>query len=177
MRSVRKDYLEPYVFDDIITKMISPDIFDEIADIALRCNSQDTSSLDELNEQLRQVDEYIDNLVTAMQMGMLTKSTKKRLDELEAEKEEIEVAIISEKIKEDRISKKDIISWLMKMKSIDLSEDANKRHFVDKYMSHIIVNDYELLVYFKLRENATNSNITDSIISDCYRLGEPEKIP
>ncbi len=177
MRSVRKDYLEPYVFDDIITKMISPDIFDEIADTALRCNSQDTSSIDELNEQLRQVDEYIDNLVTAMQMGMLTKSTKKRLDELEAQKEEIELAIISEKIKEDRISRKDIMSWLMKMKSIDLSEDANKRHFVDKYMSHLIVKDNELLVYFKLRDNATNSNISDGIISDCYRLGEPEKIP
>ena len=63
----------------------------------------------------------------------------------------------------------------MKMKSIDLSEDANKRHFVDKYMSHIIVNDNELLVYFKLRDNATNSNIMDSIISDCYRVGGQEK--
>ena len=128
-KSLRKDYLEPYVFDSIIDKKLTPDIFDDVADIALRCNARDTSTVDELNEQLRQVEEYIDNLVTAMQMGMLTKSTKTRLDDLETQKEQIELSILSEKAKKDSITRKDIISWLTKMKSVDLSVAGNKRTF------------------------------------------------
>ncbi len=157
--------------------MITPGIFDEIADISLNCNSCDTSSVDELSEQLRQVEEYIDNLVTAMQMGMLTKSTKTRLDELEKQKEQIELSILQEKMKKDRVSKKDIISWLTKMKSVDLSVDVNKRHFVDKYINSVITMDDKLIIYFNLRENATIPNIMGIKCSDVYGLGEPRKIP
>ena len=89
----------------------------------------------------------------------------------EAQKEQIELAILQEKVKEDRISKKDIISWLTKMKSVDLSVDVNKRHFVDKYISHIVMDGNRLLIYFKLREDATKC----SKISESCRLGEPPK--
>ena len=41
-------------------------------------------------QQLREVDTAIQNLLNAIQQGILTKSTKGRLEELEAAKEELE---------------------------------------------------------------------------------------
>ena len=108
-----------------------------------------------------------------MQMGMLTKSTKTRLDDLETQKEQIELSILSEKAKKDSITRKDIISWLKKMKSVDLSVDVKKRHFVDKYINSVITMDDKLIIYFNLRENATIPNIMEIKCSDVYGLGEP----
>ncbi len=44
-------------------------------------------------QQLREADTAIQNLLNAIQQGILTKSTKTRLEELEAAKEELETKI------------------------------------------------------------------------------------
>ena len=49
-----------------------------------------------LEARLKETTESIDNLLKAIQMGVITKSTKERLEELEAEKNEIESKIALE---------------------------------------------------------------------------------
>ena len=51
-----------------------------------------------LTEQLKETQRGIDNLLNAIQQGIFTKSTKGRLEELEAAKEELEIKIANEKI-------------------------------------------------------------------------------
>ena len=78
-------------------------------------------------------------------------------------------------MKKDQVSKKDIISWFTKMKSVDLSVAVNKRHFVDKYINCIILTDDKITIYFNLRNNAIKPDISGRIISDTFRIGEPRK--
>ena len=79
-------------------------------------------------------------------------------------------------MKKDQVSKKDIISWLTKMKSVDLSIAVNKRNFVDKYINCIVLIDDKITIYFNLRDNAIKPDISGRIISETYRVGDP-KIP
>ena len=53
-------------------------------------------------QQLREADTAIQNLLNAIQQGILTKSTKGRLEELEATKEELETRIACEKLASPR---------------------------------------------------------------------------
>lgn len=56
----------------------------------------ESSALPILRKQLDEIEKGIDNLVNAIQAGILTASTKQRLEQLEAEKSEISVQILKE---------------------------------------------------------------------------------
>lgn len=57
-------------------------------------------------QQLRETDIAIQNLLNAIQQGILTKSTKSRLEELEAAKEELETKIDCEKLTKPSLRRK-----------------------------------------------------------------------
>jgi hypothetical protein len=50
-----------------------------------------------LESQLKQTKKEIENLMKAIMAGVVTKTTKAKLEQLEAEQETLEVAIIKEK--------------------------------------------------------------------------------
>lgn len=78
-----------------------------------------------------------------MQMGMLIKSTKQRLDELEARKEQLEADILKEEINGRKLTRGQVVEWLKKMKSLDLADNANKRIMVDTFINSIYLYDDE----------------------------------
>lgn len=55
-------------------------------------------------QQLQEANTGIQNMLNAIQQGILTKSTKSRLEELEAVKEDLEVRIASEKLSRPKLS-------------------------------------------------------------------------
>lgn len=69
-----------------------------IAAMLLDMQERENTNLPLLTEQLKETQRGIDNLLNAIQQGIFTKSTKGRLEELEAAKEELEIKIANEKI-------------------------------------------------------------------------------
>lgn len=78
--------------------MFTADMVSDIADSVMRLQQKENTAVPLLQKQLDEVEKGIENMVNAMQMGMLTKSTKKRLDELEEQKERLEADILREGI-------------------------------------------------------------------------------
>ena len=60
-----------------------------IAAMLLDMQERENTNLPLLTEQLKETQRGIDNLLNAIQQGIFTKSTKGRLEELEAAKEEL----------------------------------------------------------------------------------------
>jgi hypothetical protein len=56
----------------------------------------------------------IENMLRAIQLGVLTKSTKTRLEELEAAKERLELEIAEEKIGKPLLTHKFVHSWVQR---------------------------------------------------------------
>ena len=126
-----------------------------------------------LQKELVEVEKGIDNLVTAMQMGMPTKSTKKRLDEPEAQKELIESNIIKQEIQQNVITRKQVIIWLQNMKRLDLASDDSKRKLVDTFVNSVYLYDDRAVISFTCREGASTIALPSGDCSACMRLGEP----
>ncbi|MCD7847656.1 MAG: recombinase family protein, partial [Oscillospiraceae bacterium] len=98
---------------DATMKMVMDDSTIE-ANVSMLMNLQDRDNvnLPLYEQQLRETVASIQNILNAIQQGILTKSTKLRLEELEATKEELEIKIANEKISKPRISKEFMTFWL-----------------------------------------------------------------
>ncbi len=175
-KSIRKDYIEEIVLHDVFNKMFSADMISDIADSVMRLQKKENTAVPLLKKELAEVEKGIDNLITAMQMGMLTKSTKKRLDELEVQKEQIELNIIKQEIQQNAITREQVIIWLQNMKQIDLASDDSKRKMVDTFVNSVYLYDDRVVISFNCREGASKIALPNGGVSDCVLLGEPNWI-
>ena len=71
-------------------------VVDDVAALVVQAQDRENTDLPALQNQLAQTERAIENLLNAIQHGIFTASTKQRLDELEAAKEELTVRILQE---------------------------------------------------------------------------------
>lgn len=101
--SVRKEFLEEFVIDIIVKELSKPQVMDMLVKGILRVQeNQDTNSelIKNLMLEKARVEKSLDNLVSAIERGVVSKITSKRLKELEERQEQLEMQIMLEKNKE-----------------------------------------------------------------------------
>ena len=113
-------------------------------------------------------------MLNAMQAGILTKSTKARLEELEAQKEKLELDIMKEQLHDETLTRDQVVLWLKTLKTLDLTNDDNKRILVDTFINSIIVYDNKLAVSFNFRDGAGDIPLLRVGCSDGDGLGAPQ---
>ncbi len=64
-----------------------------------------------MQAELKEVKRRIDNLVAAIEQGILTPSTKSRMEELEQQREALETSILQEQIETPPITREQILFW------------------------------------------------------------------
>ena len=85
-----------------VQKVLTDENIDRIATKTMEIiekESADTSYLDGLQNELKDIKKKIKNFITAIEQGIITPSTKERMDELELEKNELEGKIAREEMK------------------------------------------------------------------------------
>ena len=115
-KNIRKEDLENLVID-VTVEMFQQDnnlelIADEIMKI-YESKQKEQSVLNLLTSELQETQRSIENLLTAIQQGIITSSTKTRLEELEMKADELKLQISKEQSKlENRISRELIMQYL-----------------------------------------------------------------
>ena len=74
-------------------------------------------------------------------MGIITNSTKERLDELEAEKKKLELAIAEETLEHPDVPKEYFEHWLRHFRSGDVDDPEYRKLLVDIFVNAIYVTD------------------------------------
>lgn len=175
-KSVRKEIIEDLVLNEVMNTMFTDEMISEIADKVIALRERENTAIPLLNERLSEVNQRIDNLINAMEMGIVTKSTKAHLDELESQRGRIESDILKEQIQRDVLSREQIEFWLRSMKNLDLTNDDNKRRLVDTFVNSVyLYDDNKAVVSFNCREGASTLVIPAGECSACARLGEPNR--
>ena len=97
---IPKEFLEEFVSNVIIEKLIDTQNIDTIiAEIMRRQNLNENSNLKMLSNEKSRIDRALDNLVTAIENGITSNTTNKRLHDLEKQQEEIERQMLIERSK------------------------------------------------------------------------------
>ena len=141
-----------------------------MADQLLDLFEEDNVVLPALEAQLKDVQKSIANLIKAVEQGLVTRSTKARLEELEAEEETLKESIFIEQNKVPRLSKEQILCVLERFRSLDLSIERNSERLVDALVKCIVLYDDKLIITVTFRDEPIVI-MTSEEVADVARLG------
>ena len=140
----KKDWIEEVVVRFTVQKVLTDENIERIAIKAMEIiekESADTTYLQGLQDQLKEVSKKIKNIMTAIEQGIITSTTKDRLMELEEEKNNIESQIAREEMKKPLLTKERIMFWLHSFKSGDIDNVEYRRRVIDTLVNSVYVYD------------------------------------
>ena len=117
---------------------------EKIADKAMELIEKDyadTSYLSGLKANLSETEKRINNLMKAIEQGIITETTKARLEELENDRRTITAEIAAEELKKPLLTRDHILFWLNSFKSGSIDDENYKRRIVDTLVNSIYVYD------------------------------------
>ena len=97
-KTVKKEWIENLVIEQIQKVIFNDELVNRLADAIIDLQSKENTALPLLHKQFAEVQKSIDNMLSAIEQGILTASTKERLEALEERKNELSVQIIKEEM-------------------------------------------------------------------------------
>lgn len=135
--------------------------------------SADTTYLDGLRSELKEVQRKIKNLVSAIEQGIISSTTKERLDELEQEKLNIEGLIAREEMKKPLLNENRIKYWLSSFKSGNVDDEEYQRRVIDTLVNSVYVYDEDGGKRIVFTFNLSGNNTSTLTSSDIERYAPP----
>ena len=89
-------------------------------------------------------------MLNAIQAGIINASTKQRLDELEDAKQKIELQIIQEEMKHPLLSREDVIYWICRFRTLDVTQLEERRRLIDSFVNSVTIFDDYVLFFIIL---------------------------
>lgn len=151
-RSVRKQYIEDIVIQNIMDLLNDKPLVERIVETVHKMQSTKNTMLPFLEKQLSETIKNIGNMLNAIQSGVLTKSTKQRLEELEQSKKDTEIAILQEKIASPIFTKEQIEFWICKWREINPSNEKERKELIGIFVSAIYHYDNDMLIVFNHKD-------------------------
>ena len=117
-------------------------------------------------------------MLNAIQAGILTSSTKERLEQLEETKRELEARIAEEKLAKPKIKEEFIRFWLMRFRKLDMSLKDQRQALVDTFINAIYLYDDKVLITFNYKEGTETVAFGEAVkaekSSDMSARGAPD---
>ena len=143
---MRKDQLESLVVSTIIDELSKPNTLDQIVAGLLEERERyikEHSMLNVLLREQRQVETSIENVMAAIERGVVTNTTTKRLKELEARQEELDRQIIIEKSKNAvRVSAEEIKMYYKEALALEA------QMLINYLVKEIVMYDDKIEIFF-----------------------------
>ena len=118
----------------------------------MELQDRENTNLPLYEKQLRDAESGIQNMLNAIQAGILTSSTKERLEQLEETKREFEARIAEEKLAKPKIKEEFIRFWLMRFRKLDMTQQEQRQALVDTFINAIYLYDDKVLITFNYKE-------------------------
>ena len=151
-KTVRKEWLEDLVIAETM-KLIQDDaVIDAIVAEVMELQDQENTTLPLLEKQMREVENGIENMLNAIQAGVLTNSTKSRLEKLEAQQKELEIRITEEKIARPRLSENQVRFWLTRFRKLDPNVKSHRETLINTFVNAVYLYDEKVLITFNYKD-------------------------
>ncbi len=172
-KSIRKAPIENAVVRAVMARVMDDSFVEYIADTVMDIQNRESSVLPALRKQLEETERGITNMLNAIQMGIINASTKQRLDELEDRKKDIEMQIIQEEMKHPMLSREDVVYWICRFRTLDVSKLEERRRLIDSFVNSVTIFDDHILITFNYKEGSERVTFDDIKRSDLESVGGP----
>ena len=151
-KTVRKQWLEDLVVNQTMQLVRDDAAMESIIAKVMELQDRENTNLPLYEKQLRDAESGIQNMLNAIQAGILTSSTKERLEQLEETKRELEARIAEEKLAKPKIKEEFIRFWLMRFRKLDMSLKDQRQALVDTFINSIYLYNDKVLITFNYKE-------------------------
>ena len=160
-KTVRKEWIENIVIEEVKKLLANQDIIEDFVNRTIAALNQENTVLPLLRKKFAETQKGIDNLVNAIQMGIISPSTKQRLDELEREKAELSVEIMKEEMARPTITKENILCYFEQFRKLNTNKIEHRRRLIDSFVNAIFLYDDKMVITFNYREQTKTITFAD----------------
>ena len=173
-KPVKKKWIEDAVLDQVKT-VLHDDVF--IGDVVhkyLEYQQQENTVIPYLEKNLSDTQRSIDNLIVAIEQGIITPSTKQRLETLEISKRELEDKILIENMKRPLRTEDELWAWFRYMRNFDLTRLEERRQLIDVFVNTVFLYNDRFLLTLNFGYGSKTVLFTDIPCSDKVACGRPK---
>ncbi len=151
-KTVRKEWLEDLVVNETMKMIRDDDCIQSIVDAVMTLQEQENTVLPLLEKQMKDIERGIENLLNAIQEGILTSSTKGRLEKLEAQQKELEIRIAEEKLAKPKVSADFVKFWLTNFRKLDPNVKSHRETLINTFVNAVYLYDEKVLITFNYKD-------------------------
>lgn len=173
-RAVRQDWIESLVLNNVVAILKNEELLHTIADGVFKYYQEQNSQndfTDALKHDLEEVEKATANIIKAIEAGIFNEATKKRMDELDAQREEIKAELASiEHTKSLQLTREHILFFLHKMRDKDLNDREVQKQLIETFVNSIFLYDDKIIITFNY--SGDNRTVTLSDLDSLSADGE-----
>lgn len=169
-----KDWIERLVIDELAKLIHSDEFINEVADRCMEYQKRekDQSALHTLEARQKENEKAIQNMIAAIEAGIITPSTKSRLVQLEAEKAQIETGIAQQLIAEPDLERDQIVYFLEHFRGGDVDDESYRQLLVGVFLNAVYLYDDKLTLV--LNYSGDNCKVTLELVENATNCADPE---
>ncbi len=163
-RAFRKDWFEQAVIDFSLQIFGNPDNLETVVDIVMEANAKrlhDQSLKKVLIEQREQIQKSLDNILKAIEAGILNATTKQRMDELEEQ-----IALVNDKIAIEEYREKNSLKREQVVEYLTHQIRKTPKMMLYALIQKIIVYDDRIEVYYNYMNNPYPDDFSPEVSRD-----------
>ena len=177
LKAIRKEPLERFVVDTAVKLVLNDPVIEHLTDLILEAQGRESTRLPVLKEQLQDTEKRLANLLEAIEQGILTSTTKQRLDELEARRDALKASILEEELQRPTLSREQILFWFEQFRQGDVNSPAYQRQIIDNFVNSVYVFEDRVVLNFNFKENAKTVPLREVLGSSADGNGPPKQKP
>ena len=140
--------------------------------------SEDTT-IPALKKQLADTERGIENMLNAIQQGVLTGSTKERLEALEKQRDNLKIAVLQAELQKPKYTKEQIVSWIGQFKYGDVNSREYQKRIIDTFVNSLYLFDDRLVITYNFKggtETITLKDVEAAYGSDLKAVSPPQTL-
>ena len=168
-KAVRKDWIERVVVRLTMQRVMDEEKINRLIDAILVMQEQEDTTTPALRSQLAETESSIGNILKAIEQGIFTPSTKQRLDELEARKEEILANIQTAELQKPKLTREQMTAWFEQFRHGDPANRDFRKRLIDTFVNAVYVFDDKLVLTYNYQHGTQTislDEITSALSSD-----------
>ena len=149
-KTVKKDWIEELVVRETLTHVLTEEVMGRIASgvIQLQQKERDEGQIPLLEGQLAEVERLLKNVMKAIEQGIITPTTKERMDELETQRAELKASIEKASIELTSLTEDQVIFWLEKFGGGDYKDPAFQWKVIENFVNAVYLYDDRLRIVY-----------------------------
>ena len=178
-KAIRKQWIECAAVLITVQRVLKDDEIDRIAAAIVSLQEREDTTLPAMRFQLAACEKAIDNMLNAIQQGIITASTKERLEQLETQRQELKLSILQVQMTKPRYTKEQIVSWINRFKYGSADDPQYQKQIIDTFINSIYVFDDKIVFTYNFQDGTepiTLAEIEAAFGSDLAKVAPPQTL-